>query len=130
MKSRGFIALLVALAGVALLSGCKPDPVATGMASLDCSSCHTGSATSTYGLQMLANEGGYANSGHYNGIRELNTAAAVTSSLELYEFSGSHAMNENSANCSQCHTAQGFLTWLSTGTAGVQASSSPPGCFT
>ena len=130
MKFRGFSVLLVALAGAALLSGCKPDPVASGMASLNCSSCHTGSASSEYGLQMLANEEGYANSGHYNGTRVFNVASAVTSTGFLFQFQGSHARNENSTSCSQCHTDQGFVTWLSTGTAGVQAPASPPGCFT
>src|SRR5208337_3096970 len=137
MKHRGTIALLLAAAGVALLIGCKPAAVGgNGMAGLNCANCHSSSATSEYGLQVLANEAAYANSGHYNGPRVFNTEAQFTAQMalqtsnDLCQFTGSHAMANNGSSCSQCHTDQGFVTWLATGTDSAQATASPPGCFT
>jgi hypothetical protein len=136
-KQRRVYALLFALAGAALLIGCKPAAVGvSGMAGLNCANCHSSSATSTYGLQVIANEAAYNNSGHLNGPRVFNTNVqfglqmALQTSNDIYQFTGSHAPTENSASCSQCHTDQGFVTLLTTGVAGAQATASPPGCFT
>jgi hypothetical protein len=131
MKLWRAYALLVALAGAALLIGCKPlsDPPG-GMANLDCARCHSGNSSGTYAMQVLANEAGYANSGHYNGLRPFNTPAMLASTGNIFQFTGSNAMRNNGASCSQCHTGQGFVSYVTTGTAGDQEPASPPGCFT
>jgi hypothetical protein len=74
---------------------------------------------------VLANQAAYAQSGHYNGPRVLTPGA-----IGQFEFEGSDSMYSNGAYCSQCHTDQGFVSWVTTGTAGNQEPASPPGCFT
>jgi len=74
---------------------------------------------------MLAAESAYAESGHLNGPRLLAPGTAA-----VYEFEGSNCMYANGASCSQCHTSQGFASFVNTGTAGDQEPASPPGCFT
>ena len=130
MKHLGVCALLAALAGAAVLIGCKPLDPPGGMANLDCSQCHSGNSSGTYSMQVLANEAGYANSGHYNGLRKFNTVPIYNATGNIFSFGGSNAMRNNGATCSQCHTDQGFVSYITTGTAGDQEPASPPGCFT
>ena len=130
MKVLGSCTLLVTLLGAASLMGCKPAAITSGMSNLDCSQCHSGNTSSTYGMEVLANEQGDANSGHHNGPRIFNTPTMLVNSGNIYTFSGSNSSSENSASCSQCHTDQGFVNWLTTGTAGAQDPASPPSCFT
>jgi len=129
MKHRGILALLIALAGLALLIGCQPAATANWAASTDCKACHSGETSSTYGPLVLANKAGYENSGHFNGPRVL-----IAGAVGQFEFDGSDAMYCNGVSgttaCSKCHTSQGFVSWLTTGTAGNQEPASPPGCFT
>jgi hypothetical protein len=132
MKIRGICAIALALTGAAWLIGCKGGGVsaASGMSNLDCSQCHSGNSSGTFSMQVLANEAAYANSGHYNGLRKFNTVPISTSTGNIFSFGGSNAMRNNGATCSQCHTGQGFVSWVTTGTAGDQEPASPPGCFT
>jgi hypothetical protein len=119
-------ALLICLVGIALLIGCKPpDPSANWAASTDCKACHSAESTSTYGPLVLANQAAYHESGHLNGPRTMIPSASIA-----YEFDGSDSMYCNGSSCSQCHTAQGFVSFVNTGVAGNQEPASPPGCFT
>ena len=133
MKRWRIFSLLAALAGLALLIGCKPAAATNWAASTDCKACHSGETSSTYGLEVIANEATYAQSGHYNGPRVDTTLLAATAG-EHFTFEGSDAMYDNGSDCSKCHTDQGFVSWLAnpntTNTSTTFSAASPPGCFT
>jgi len=142
MKHRGTIALLLALAGAALLIGCKPTAVGVnGMAGLNCANCHSGNSSTAYGLAVLQNEAEYNQGGHYNGTRILTPyIPGPPSSGNTYVFQGSHALSNSQIGggiCNKCHTDQGFVTAIASGgnfySVGAIVENNgplPPGCFT
>ena len=128
MKRRAGLVLTVALAGAVLLIGCQP-LTTNWSASTDCKACHSAETGSAYGPQVLAAQGGYEQSGHFNGPRVMVTPAVTTATGELFESEGSNTMYTNSCGA-KCHSDQGFVQYVSTGTASPQSVASQPGCFT
>ncbi len=131
MRKAVYFIIPVAAAGLLLLMGC-PIAKTTTASNLDCTSCHNGDTPT--GQALLAAQAQYENSGHFNGRRIFNLAG-MAGTTGLYAYPGSLAMSENSGGvppqgCSQCHTDQGFVGLLSTGTAPYVSAASPPGCFT
>ncbi len=76
-----------------------------------CSSCHSG----TPDYPVLGAREGYDNSGHKNG----------------YEHHTKNAYYANGSGCQKCHTNEGFIEFVNTGTVeGFVEYPSQPGCFT
>ncbi len=98
-------AVLFAGTSSLMFMGCQGDEGPEGPSgTADCFSCHTDQDTEL----IVAREQQYANSRH--GIGE--------------------TVFENSASCSFCHTSEGFLSNLETGTKIVPENPSKIGCFT
>jgi len=127
MKTAAWISIPLAATAFLLLMGC---PVTKASTSLDCTGCHNGETPT--GQALLGAQAQYANSGHYNGPRTLNISSSpgtITAFLG-YEFDGSDAMYCNGSGCSRCHTDQGFVSYVTTGTTINVSAASQPGCFT
>jgi hypothetical protein len=124
------ISLVFAVAALALLAGCSnsdsasSDPVVAEAES--CFECHTGDTM--LGNKILGAKAQYVNSGHYNGPRTLDPNYVSTGHTWL--FHGSNAMYTNGSPCSNCHTHQGFVEFVATGTIPNIGAASQPGCFT
>lgn len=128
-----FAALLIGLVGI---YGCKGD--AGKNAAANCTTtCH--SEDSATGLQVLAAEAGYENSGHFNGPRLLEVWDMTDPDdlISEYAFEGSNANYANGLSygspCQYCHTHQGFVEYVSEGST-ADLETPPAGsqiqCFT
>jgi hypothetical protein len=119
--------------GLAILIGCDSSGVTGDGDGFDLSSinnsdacldCHSGDTAT--GNNVLGASAGYENSGHYQGPRTLAPAGGD----HMYVFHGSNAMYANGGGCEPCHTHQGFVEWVATGSSSTVESASQPGCFT
>jgi len=128
------------LAGFVFITGCggikddistNQDDISSNTAAIEsCQQCH--SATSDIGNKILGAQAGYESSGHLLGPRTYAEATIATNTGETFIFHGSDAMYCNGSPCLKCHTHQGFVEYVTTGTnaSTVVPSASPPGCFT
>jgi hypothetical protein len=136
MKKK-FPILLCALLfiGLAVILGCNTEegyegdadlalPVATVNPAEECFNCHSGSNDTSD--KILGAAAGYEHSGHFNGPRTL----APVGSDHMYVFHGSNAMYANGGGCQTCHTHQGFVDLITTGSSSTVEMASQPGCFT
>jgi hypothetical protein len=128
MKPSALIALCALIPAFALLAACNPDNVAETDSCMECHSGYTGADT-----DVLARTAQYEESGHFQGPRTLVESTLDTG--HLYVFHGSNAMYCNGAsgptNCTKCHTHQGFVDYVETGSPlPFYGAASPPGCFT
>lgn len=119
------VGCLVVTAALLLLMGCPVgDPAVAETDS--CTDCHSGDTA--VGNAILAAQSQYENSGHFNGPRTFDPNETTTG--HIYLFHGSNAMYTNGSSCSQCHTHQGFVEFVDTGTVPNLSAASQPGCFT
>ncbi|MEI6873562.1 MAG: hypothetical protein WCL50_00370 [Spirochaetota bacterium] len=117
----------------------KADVTAVTGQNSTCMGCHNATTTSTAGVQslnpiganILAAQGEYAESGHFNGYRELIVTNATSGAAD-FEAPSSNAMYANNSGCARCHTAQGFIQYALGGAAAVtdQPWSSQTSCQT
>jgi hypothetical protein len=124
MKARALIACITILAAFAFLAACQPDSLAETDSCMECHSGYTGAD-----VDVLARTAQYEESGHSQGPRTLVESTLDTG--HIYVFHGSNAMYCNGSSCSKCHTHQGFVDYVETGsTLSFYGAASPPGCFT
>lgn len=125
MKLLFVVCCVIAVIGIALFVGCASDESDTDT----CMACHSGQTT--VGNQILAAGAGYENSGHLLGPRTLAEETIATNTGHMFVFHGSNAMYSNGDTCQKCHTHQGFVEFVTTGSnaADFIPAASPPGCF-